>query len=763
MQTRWLRCIIVLALTLACLSAPGGHLFIARAQAALDLELFTPFAGQYVVGEWLPVRATLRNQGPTVNVTLAATLPDSAVRYTRTLAVAAGSEQAVWLYIFMERPASLVSITLIVAGAVVDQQELPLLLRPVERMRAAVGLDPAEGDIFAAGRLQVADLPDHPIGLSSLSVLALFALSEPLSRAQQDALLAWVYHGGHLIIGGGVDAVALQAALPRSLQAGSIAGAAIVDRQPLIDLGKADLPNLLFGVRLRSLTASTGDDAAPAPPWVIVNVGRGRVTQLAFAASALADWPARQQFWDALAQPVLRIPTSGGASAQIAARQAQTLTPALGALPASEVPAFTQGITALAIYTFVIFLLVIVLRRLRRRRTLVVGVASVAIFSSVAGLLWANSNAAPSYSAAQATLLEVIDADLAYAHSYLVRLAAMPGIETITFTSPALIRPMAATHRAFGRITGVSGDLPQQTRTLNLALEPWLAQGLTATATMPAPPVQAELTFELERLRVDVQNNSDLPLRDVFVGFGDQILYLGNIRPGGRSAARWPANPIVTPDNSTLGQLVVEDMRANGLLVGRDVEQFALLRASMIDAAVAAAPDTTDPGPWLLAWLDRDPLVAQQSAAALIRSEALLVMRLRITGQGRIILPEGWLRPAPEAGSLTTCRNGRGIQLTGSEAELYLRLPPDLAGLQAERIQLRLSNNDTPLSDTVRVQVRDWTTGGWRLVSSLNPATLIITDAAPYLRAGELAIKLSGALDTTGCLVVTGSVQGIVP
>ncbi|OAN44321.1 hypothetical protein A6A03_17025 [Chloroflexus islandicus] len=761
MIVRRLRLTVLLSLVAVCLLAAQITSFrVAMAQPTVSLELGTPFAGQYVVGQWLPLRVTLRNQGlSAAMVTVTATPADSTIQYARTLRLAAQTQQSLWLYVFLAQPARAVFVTLAIDGLIVDRQEVALLLRPVERMRAVVGTSPVTSDLFAAGSLRVANLPDHHLGLSNLSVLALFELDGPLLAAQQTALLAWVYNGGHLIIGGGPAAIALQAALPPALQAATITGAAVIDREPVVTLGKSSLNTPLLGVKLAPVTGAQyrGDPAAPA--WVEYAVGRGRVTQLAFAPEALAAWAGREQFWTALAQPVLFVATPAGASAQITPWQLQMLTPALDALPQIAIPAFAQGLTALTWYALAMVLLALGFWRWRRFAP-AMSLLLVALISAGVGLWWANANAAPAYSALRMTLIEVIDSERAQAQTISVMLSAMPRTETMVFTNPVIARPFIIAG-SDGSPGGGSESLAQMTTQLERQLAPWQTQALWTTALIPAPVVRSTLVVDQGRLRVDMQNDSQYTLRDVFVVYGDQLLFFGTLRPGARSVARWPVLFTPAAAGLSLGQLVIKDLQENGLLIDGDMEKAAQIRAALADAAVAALPTRFDPGPFVLAWLDRDPTVPVQPSIGSV--ETLLVMRPPIRGQGELSLPVGWLRLDPAGSEASPCLNGQGVQLSGEIAEIRLRLPPDLSSLRASAIQVRLSPAGATSNVNLALRAYNWVTGAWDAVAFNPLSTMTMTDAEPYLRFGEVRLRLSGGLDRLGCVVATGGVQGVLP
>ncbi|WP_298820148.1 hypothetical protein [Chloroflexus sp.] len=761
MIVRRLRVIILLWFALTCLPVLWGLPRVATAQPAVTLDLFTPFAGQYVTGAWLPLRIALQNQGASaVTVTVTAAPADEPAQYERTARLAAGTQQTFWLYVFIARPARAVIVTLSTENSVIAQREVLLLLRPVERMKAALGPVPAGGDLFAIGNLRVADLPDHPLGLSSLSVLALFALDEPLVAAQQSALLAWVYNGGHLIIGGGPNAIALQSALPPALRAATITGATILDRQPLVARGGEVLNQPLLGLQLQPVTGAQRSDHSAAPPWVELQAGHGRVTQLAFASEALDGWAGRERFWSELAQPVLLTPMPDGESAQMTTQQTQMLVPVLDALPQLEIPAFAQGVMGLTGYALAVIGLIGGFWWWRRVIPVAV-LAVVAVISTSIGLWWANDNAVSAYSALRLTLIETLDEQQAQAQMALVLLSAMPRTETIAFSYPTIARPLVATTESGRQISGIDDRLPQPTTQINVELKPWHMQGLLATAVVPTPAIRAALIVDQGWMRVDVQNDSLATARDVFVIYGDQLFFFGTLRPGARSVGRWPLNPASAPAGLSPGQRVINDLRTNGWLFDRVGDPTARIRATLIDAAIAALPERFDPGPFMIAWLDQDPMTPEQSTTE--RIETLLVMRPPILGQGEINLGLGWLRLDLTNSTLLPCLNGQGAQFSGEIAEIRLRLPPALAALEARTIQVRLQSSDVGGNLPLTIAAYNWTTSAWDAIPVTVLSNITISNATPYLRAGELRLQARGELARLGCVVVTGGAQGVLP
>ncbi len=746
----------VLLLALILQAILWGLPLTAFAQPNISLELSTPFGGQYVVGAWLPLRITLSNKGAATTVTLMGTSADDSAQFTRTINLPANTEKTVWLYILLAQPTSSVIVTVTANESILLRQEVPLLLRPVEQMRAVLGESPVTGDLFAAGRLQPTDLPDHPLGWSNLSVLAFFELSNPLSPEQQSALLEWVYGGGHVIIGGGPSAVSLQSFLPPDLQAAQIVGVTTLDRQPLRERGDAEMIDPLIGVKLQPRGGAYAVGDPDSPPWVEYPFGRGRVTQLAFEPKALQDWEGQERFWSTLAQPIVLFMSRTGQRSQIAGRQIEMLTPVLSQLPSIDTPTVAQGFIALTGYALLVIPAVVGWWWWRRRIVPVMTLIYIAMISTGSGLWWATTNAAPTHTALRLTLIEPINQRQARAQTTLTMLSAMPRREVVSFNYPVVTQTLP-----INTDSDTSGPFPQATKNVTLTLTPWVMQGILATMELPAPQIQATLVIDQEQLRVDVQNDSPFTLRNVFVSYADQMIFFGNLRPGVRSTARWPVIFASSAHAETLGTQIVNDLRENGLLVGRDIERRAAILTTFIDAAIAALPDRLDPGPFLVAWLDQDPT---DSASTFIgQRETLLVMRLRITGQGRVILPMGWLRIDPSSQDTLACPNGKGVQLRGSTAEIRLRLPADLASFQADTIQVQMKTTNQLTSRDLVVSVYDWQTANWDEITLTEPSNFSIPAAINYLRNGELQLRLSGTLDQTGCIVVVGGAQGFVP
>ncbi len=745
--------VLLLALTLQAIL--WGLPPTAFAQPNISLKLSTPFGGQYVVGAWLPLKATLSNKGAATTVTITGTPADASAQFTSTIDLAANEEKTVWLYIFLAQPTSSVIITVIANESVLLRQEVPLLLRPVERMRAVLGASPVASDLFAAGSLQPTDIPDRSLGLSNLSVLAFFELSAPLSPEQQSALLEWVYGGGHVIIGGGPSAVSLQSFLPPDLQVAKIVGVTTLDRQPLRERSGAEIIDPLIGVKLQPRGGAYAVGDPDSPPWVEYPFGRGRVTQLAFEAKALQDWEGQERFWATLAQPIVLFVSRIGQSSQIAGRQIEMLTPVLSQLPPIDAPTVEQGFIALTGYALLV-IPAVVGWWWRHRIVPVMTLIFIAMIGTGIGLWWATTNAAPTHTALRLTLIEPINQTQARAQTALTVLSAVPRREVVSFNYPVVTQPLP-----INIDSDTSGPFPQATKNVTLTLTPWAMQGILATMELPAPQIRATLVIDQEQLRVDVQNDSPFTLRNVFVGYADQMIFFGNLRPGVRSTARWPVIFASSAYPETLGAQIVNNLRENGLLVGRDIERRAAILTTFIDAAIAALPDRLDPAPFLVAWLDQDP--TDLASTFIGQRETLLVMRLRITGQGRLILPMGWLRIDPSSQDTLACPNSKGVQLRGSTAEIRLRLPADLVSFQADTIQVQMKTTNQLTGRDLMVSAYNRQTANWDEITLTDPSNFSIPAAINYLRDGELRLRFSGTLDQIGCIVVVSGARGVVP
>lgn len=212
MRKRWL---IILGLLLLTAFSPYR-----QDTSDIELEVRAGFGGYFRAGKWLPVQVTIRNSGSDFRGTLqvrARDIGDNAeTLYQAPLAVARNSPKTIFIYVSLEdqRPDIQVEVVDNKGRIVEVVHERLTQVRPRDILYVVLTESPM-GTVDVTSRqlgigemVQVnwnlRDIPDEADALRSIDVMMLFDIRNGrLSQSQQEALAAWVYSGGHLILHGG--------------------------------------------------------------------------------------------------------------------------------------------------------------------------------------------------------------------------------------------------------------------------------------------------------------------------------------------------------------------------------------------------------------------------------------------------------------------------------------------------------------------------------------------------------------------------------
>lgn len=766
----------LIALILATLLWPSAL----QAQEGLQLEAQVAFAGNYTPGTWLPVHVSLRNDGPPRTVLVAATTPGASVRNVQPVELPAGAAKEITLYVALDQETRLLRLSVEQAGVVLVVQEFELRPRSGERMLGLlVGQDPQlrlprRQDLaeqpFNSFLLELERFPERAAGLSSLGMLLLHDLpSETLRPDQHAAILAWVHAGGHLILAGGLAAPRTLAGLPPALLPASFGAAQMITDLPLAALAEAAGPGPLNGIQLLPVPGARVVGPADAPAWVSNVVGRGQVTQLAFdpAQPALANWAAAPSFWDQLLRPAVLVRSSVGLQTSVDALQEQIITASLASLPAIQLPPTDLIFLILAIYAVLIGPGVALLLRRADRQTwawLVVPLGGLA----VAGLTLAiASTLRPDQRlVTRATLVEQIAPDQARTRAFVSGFAPQAQRLPLTLSDTALTRSLRVTGGNFSAVEGVSGDLNQFSATGELDLAAWRVQGLLADQLTALAGFQASITVVDATLQLELVNAGDQPLRDAVAVFGEQVIALGSLAPGEQRRARWPSGfAAAAPTGAAISTLVLRDELADGRRPGQAPPRELLVREALINAAVVRSDTLTDEGPLVLAWLERSPLELQVQGPAAQQATTLLVLRPSISGSGPLSLPRGWLRPDWASLENSRCFSGQGsgIAARPTPVSVALRLPAGLATMRADEVTLLFESERRWPNAGVTTEIYDWAAERWVEFTFEGPGELRLAPATPYLRNGELRVRLDGQIGAAECLYVSAQLQGALP
>ncbi len=752
----------------------------ARSRGEIDLVATPAFEGNYVPGTWLPITLSITNNGPSVVAQISAELSGvGGVSYVQEHQLAGGETQRIVFYVPMEQSVRELRLLVTAGDSTLADQTLPVRPRADERMLGVIASTdphlvlPRREDLaslpFTTVQIAPADLPDRAIGLGSLGLLLINDIPPTsLSPAQIIALRAWVHAGGHLILGGGPAAKAAESWLPVDLRAATAGAAIQLDDAPLKELASAVGPGALPAVGLTPLPGGVSTGSAQAPAWVKKPLGNGQITQLAFdpGLPAMRNWVAAPSFWDKLLRPAIMIGTPLGMQTNTDSIQEQILVGALSALPTVAQPPVDVFFLILIIYTIVIGpILALGLRRIDRQAWSWLMVPTIAVGFGALLFSLAINQRADSRVITQVSIVNYLGEGQARTRTFVGVLAPQDQTLTASLNPGALARPVRGAGGIYGTVEGVGGPITQESANTPIHVSAWRLQGLLAEQVVTMERINAEIVLDKDGTLLKVENTSDQQLRDVVAVYADHVVRLGNIQSKEEASARWPPAIVVDSQSNSISSLVLSDVSVP-LQAGQAADRRDQVLRAMIDSAVARGPSNTDPGPLVLAWMEKSPLdVTIDAKGATHQSQTLLVIHPHLRGSGLVSLPNGWLRADPVASQRSICASGTGVGIDArpAPATITLRLPPDLSLLRADALTINLSSTNTWPNAGITTELYDWEKRAWVAQSFDGPGDLKVASPAPYLVQGQLRLRLSGPIERAGCLSINAKLQGTLP
>lgn len=737
----------------------------------LVLEVAVAFEGNYLPGRWLPLTVRLTNTGADRVVQVRASVPADADQraYMQVVDLPQGAQKQVLLYLPLRDVARLATVQVVpvVAGAPLRDQVLAealVDLRPrVEERLLGIISDqplqlalPARQDIaafpFVVLPLTVAELPDDPRGLDSLTLLLLHdADTSTLTPAQQQALLGWVARGGHLLIGGGSENQRTLAGLPPALQPATLGMPQPLDTRLLrLIIGGAEVPTL-NGVQLAALPPAQPFGAPDAPLLMQRSYGAGLVTQLAFSPlqRSLQRWDAAPAFWNWLLRPARLYDGRYGIEADPDSLQNPPLAEAAASLPASNLPFSLPLFGVLLAYLLLVGpLLAVLLARLDRQPLTWLLVPLLAVLVLLVGLGVALAFRADQRIVSQSSLLEATTSDTARIRTATLLLAPQAQQFSMQMPASTLLRPVDVGGQTAAELyRPVPDDLFQQATAQPLSVARWQTQGLLADQSLAYPLPQARLILAGGGARVDVANTTPYTLRGVQVSYANQQAQLATLLPGEQASLPLSSETVLSPP-----------------LNSRDA---SLLRAARPPQAVPLLP----PVPRLLAFAVQATLPISVPADGAARQQtSLLSVPLPIEVQrGSVNVPPAWFVPDFNmAAGVAPCQlsMGTGILPQTAPVTVTMTLPDALAQLAPERLSISLASERPLPPDGVRARLYVWeqhTFDATMVLPAAPSAPLPIAAPAQYVQHGRVLLLLDGDFSTTGCIRPVLALQGATP
>ncbi len=746
------------------LALPAAPPVVAQSAGSLVVE---PLAGgQYVAGNWLPLRVMLPATSGSGVAQLRATAPGSPDSYVRDVVLP--TSDPVWLYVATDpaQPPRDIVVVLEQNGTVLAQQNVVLQPLGNQQLVGTVAQSlPATGAFQTVSPL--AEVPPRVGSLNSFSSIVWGATAAPSDNLARNVLLAWVARGGHLLLVSTPAGSALLDSLPLAAQPATIGDSTVLDTTALATYGDPTTLPALNGVQLERLPGGiiTGDPAAPL--WVERSYGEGKITLLAFDPTDVPAWDGSAALFEQLLHPPLHIRVLHASGSSIDAARSNLLTVALSNLPPVNLPPL--GVLLLVLLGYLLLVGPVVAWVLLRLDQQVLTWVLLPVLAGGAGVVLAGGAwvlRADQRMVTHLTLVEPLDASAARAQTFWGVLSPDDTTVTVSTDPTALVRPLLPEFGVYGAVAGVNGAFVQQATTHQFAIRGGAVQGAVVDQIVPFVAPTAQMNVDTNGWQVVVSNTTAAPLEDVAVLYASQLVELGTIAPGATAQGGYLYQAELANSPTSPGALVFAGDLVASQQPGQQPDRLLQARQFMVDATTLRGQgQDANPGPMVLAWLPAAPAgVRVTPEGAAVQQATLLMLRPTLTASDTIALGPVWVRPDPARDNLTTCFGsyGQGLRPTAPMTST-LTIPPDFAPLSTDALTLTVETERAFPNAGVQTRLYDWQAEEWRDISYDGPGSLAVPDPDRFVEQGTVRLALDGRIAETECVFPALELRGTLP
>jgi hypothetical protein len=518
----------------------------------LTMAVQSGYDGYYKANSLLPVIVTVANDGAPIEgelrIVQGSQSSGDRVVYNTPISLPTQSSKRIFMYIYPVGFSADVEVELL------DENGRSLLKTASDPIRqlmqdgllyGVVTSEPGNLDYLedvvgrrseaAVAYLNLDDLPDLPPAWNGLDVLVLHDVDTgQLSKAQREAMNAWINTGGQLVVAGGAGWQKTSTALADMLPV-SITGSETVADLPSLQatIGEPFRDPGPYLVTMSSLTNGALLLHEDGVPLVAQRpFGQGSVTFLALdpSLSPLLDWVGSETVWSTVADSVPPLfPWGNGFQNGWAAINAVSSLPALAMPPVLQLAAY------LLLYIFIVGPLnYIILKRKNRRELAWVTIpVTVLIFSVGAYLVGFQLKG-------NDTIINQMSVAVGEVGSENMRVDTLMGLYSPRRRSYDVVMPIESMARplseSFGggsvdTITRSSGVILPDVRVDVSDVETFMAESVPSALPLVGNASLSVNDGNIE-LAATVRNDSDQELENVTLLIGLNVVSLGDIAPG---------------------------------------------------------------------------------------------------------------------------------------------------------------------------------------------------------------------------------------
>ena len=781
-----------------------------QAQEPTDLimEGIPAFEGHFKSGEWLPIWVELENNGPDIDgeIHVRKTLGQGVATYAVPVALPTGSRKRVPVYVLPSSYSRQLELELIdkFVDRSIEGDDARLLsqkfsVEPLPNETYFAGLIASEQGalslITSASMAKDArditlvdvsliDLPEQAQALNSFDLLILNNVdTSALTAGQSRALTEWVLLGGHLIIGGGVNAQRTVAGLSPSLLPVALEEAVKVDQvselDAFVDAVAISMPGPFVLATGEVIDGETLVRSDGLPLLVQKQVGKGRVEYVALdlAIAPFSGWIGTPQLWSKLLeQGMASYPEWTSPDISSRTMRAERLLHPLANLPSLDLPSIHTLGWLLGLYILVVgpanYLLLRWWHRLQWA-WLTIPLLTI-IFSMGAfgvGYAMRGTDVILSHIAIVEPLPEGTSARLS---SYMGLFSPLQESYEVTIESGGLISSMRSEQNPWGTNGPIASEMlflqgsPLQLR--GLSVNQWSMQSFMVEDRWDEfGQIQGDFQLGKGRMKGILVNGTDQPFYDVTLVLGQYFKRIGDLPAGQRIettidldekiVSNWGPSlgwQIYPPDTN---RIELSDPARRGDELKRQIME-ALSDPSLGQTGILSQDgDTISQAIRFIGWMGDVPPAVLVSGDIPARQTTAIVYQtfdLSLPDKGAFTLPGGLLPPTLIESSANggPCGSNNSIYIAQGEAVFEFYLPPIVSPERVETIRLSLSDDGGPEVNIPDVAFQNWETDSWsKLQNSIAGINVLSGDELRGLisDSGKIRVQLSKQQDMFGC------------
>jgi hypothetical protein len=769
MKTRF----AAIGLVLALLLTPA--LALAQEPKAVTLSVEAGLDGYYQVGQWLPVRVQVENNGPTIDGRVEVVLqhPNSGeVTYRYPVNLPTQSRKEITLYLSPHQYTTRLQIALLdQAGQVIAKQEQPLkALDSNDRLYGIVAdqpsafnvlmeIDPPDGAAITA-QLTAHGLPDRSAALDALDTLIISNVDTgALTAAQRAALSAWVANGGRLIVAGGAGWQRTSAGLGDLLPLRPASTVTLNEVPALKSLANttADPGSLIIATGALKADAQPLVSEAGTPLITRRPHGLGEVYFLGFDPAALAQWDGLSATYRQLVTSEIKKPNwSYGVQDWSTAATAAAMIPNLNLPPVSLICGFVVLYMA-AIGPVNYF----IVRTLKRRELAWITAPLLAVGFMLGAFLVGTLMRGSEPAINRLALVQVWPtADRARVTGIVGLYAPQRAAYEVKAEQSFLLHP-PYDDRPYQSDDTTQWTLTNDVETQRTQVEMDVSEvkTLSAQGDIAAPPfaVKTQIVVDSSGARAvgTVQNNSEITLQNAVLLGPGRAIELGTVKPGdsvpvdfqlerAARAEEVSGSPYYNYNDTTLQDIV-------GPYYYGSQDRTRALRYELLSSLLHGYSSSYRPrgdGLYLAGWSEQSPLaVGVDSPSFEAYDTTLYIVDLNPTlhiMSGTLTLPPGMFTWKSE--------NPNGPPIAPYDADVYpgthvlqFNLTRPIAYETVQDLVLHLEGSG-PNQNTISLSLWNYHTKNWTPLSNVKAGANPIADSAPYVGpGGEIRVQMEAA------------------